>query len=174
MSASLEGEFWIIAVQRRSKAHLGQCTEFPWWSHYLLICWTRAENFQRHFPSKTKENSTKKVKTVDFSSHLQTLFRDHPHCDSAAANICNISTGGGKLMKHRKKKLVSSGGVDSLERGSPAPLLQHFKARHFHLHPVFHRPSGSYPIRPGSPVVGDQEKHKRAIQSVLNARQNYI
>lgn len=150
MSASLEGEFWIIAVKRKMQAHLGQCTEFPWWSHYLLICWTPAENFQRHFPSKSKENSTRKVKTADFSSHLPTFFRDHPHCDSAAANIWNISTGGGKLMKHRKKN------DRSLEAGSRAPLLQHFKARHFHLQPVFHRPSGSYPIRPGSPVVGDK------------------
>lgn len=52
--------------------------------------------------------------------------------------------------------LVSLGGVDSLEAGSRAPLVQHFKVRHFHLQPVFHRPSGSYPIRPGSPVVGDK------------------
>lgn len=66
MSASLEGEFWIIAVKRKMQAHLGQCTEFPWWSHYLLICWTPAENFQRHFPSKSKENSTRKVKMADF------------------------------------------------------------------------------------------------------------
>lgn len=53
--------------------------------------------------------------------------------------------------------LASIGGVDSLEAGSHAALLQHFKARRFHLQPVFHGPSGSYPIRSGSPVVGEEK-----------------
>lgn len=61
--------------------HLRWRTVFPWWCRCLLICWTQAESFQRHFPSESKQN-TRTGEMFDLEcSHLQTQFGERPRCE---------------------------------------------------------------------------------------------